>query len=100
MMGGPEKKGPFVTTYEYAPELSQSSQSSLEEPQLRRQSVTPHPSDWRAWARQNYLSWRWYVLTYASLCLLVTAILLVAIVAAVSAHGVDKQGRITLFTGD
>jgi len=101
MMGGTEKdKDLSVTTYEYAPELSQSSQTSLGEVQLRRQSVTPHPSHWRAWARQNYLSWRWYVLTYASLCLLATVIILVALVAAVSTHGVDKQGRITLFTGD
>jgi hypothetical protein len=100
-MGGPEKeKGPVVSTYEYAPQLSQSSQTSLGEAQLRRHSVTSHPSDWRAWARQNYLSWRWYVLTYASLCLLSTVIILVGIVAAVSSHGVDKQGRITLFTGD
>jgi hypothetical protein len=101
MMGGPEKeKDPVVSTYEYAPEPSQSSQTSLGEAQLRRQSVTTHPSDWRAWARQNYLSWRWYVLTYASLCLLATLTILIALVAAVSTHGVDHQGRITLFTGD
>lgn len=100
-MGGSEKaNGAFVTTYEYAPELSQSSQTSLGDAQLRRQSFTPHPSNWRAWARQNYLSWRWYVLTYAVLCLLVTVILLIGLVSAVVSHGVDKQGRITLFTGD
>jgi hypothetical protein len=100
-MGGSEKeKGPIVTTYEYAPELSQSSQTSLEEAQLRRQSVTPQPSNWTTWYRQNYLSWRWYVLTYAALCLLVTVILFIGLVAAIASHGIDKQGRITLFTGD
>lgn len=53
----------------------------------------------RLWWNQNYLSWRFYVTIYAGLALLTTFIVLIGLVIAIAVHGVDRQGRITLFEG-
>jgi hypothetical protein len=53
----------------------------------------------RLWWKQNYLSWRFYTTIYAALALLVTFIVFVAMMAAMAVHGVDANGRITLYTG-
>jgi hypothetical protein len=82
-----------VETQEY---LHPSPISEVSEEPETTYSVFRQP---RLWWKHNYLSWRFYTTIYAGLALLVTFIVLVATVSAIAAHGVDANGRITLYTG-
>jgi hypothetical protein len=53
----------------------------------------------KLWWKHEYKSWRFYTLIYGGLALLVTFIVLVATIGAIAAHGIDANGRITLYTG-
>jgi uncharacterized protein DUF6536 len=97
-MGGPKlgEKTITVSTVEYAESSSSASQHHLDRDDEPAYSVFKQP---RAWWTQNYLSWRFYVTIYAGLGLLVTFIVLVALLSAIAAHGVDHTGRIKVYEG-
>jgi hypothetical protein len=98
-MGGPKlgEKATTVSTIEYAESSSSASQHNLGREDELRYSVFKQP---RAWWRQNYLSWRFYITIYAGLGLLVTFIVLVALISAIAAYGVDHTGRIKVYEGN
>jgi hypothetical protein len=91
-----EEKAVSVTTIEYAVDSETPSPEPLCREDEVKYSVFKQP---RAWWRQNYLSWRFYVTIYAALALLVTFILFIGLVIAIAVHGMDHTGRITLTEG-
>jgi hypothetical protein len=90
-----EKKTVSITTEEYATS-SISGEEVLCRDDEPKYNVFKQP---RAWWNQNYLSWRFYVTIYAALAMVVVLVLLIALVLGISLHGIDHQGRITLYEG-
>jgi hypothetical protein len=90
---GDGKEKASVSEVEVAPE------SIRETPRREREPRVNFFRSPKAWWRQNYLSWRFYVTIYAGLSLIVSLVNIVALVAAIATHGVDKGGRITICEG-
>lgn len=86
-----------LNTIEYASSTAVSSNIEYATPRELepKYSVFKQPG---AWWKQNYLSWRFYVTIYAAMALTVCFSILIGLVAAIGAHGVD-QGRVKLYEG-
>jgi hypothetical protein len=96
--GNLDEKVAETTIREYAdPSLiSPISEACLDIVQEKQHSVFRHP---KLWWRQNYRSWRFYTTIYAALAMLVTLIVFIATVTAIIVHGIDSNGRITIYEG-
>jgi hypothetical protein len=96
-MGLPDAKETKIEVLEYASTtLSSGDDYSSVADEGPKYSVFKQPG---LWWKHNYLSWRFYVTIYAGLALICSFVVLLALIAAAATHGVDKQGRITLFEG-
>jgi hypothetical protein len=52
------------------------------------------------WFHQEYLSWRFYTVLYASLAVVVALWNLFTLIGVIAVHGVDPNGRVTIYEGN
>jgi hypothetical protein len=97
-------KGPFVR-HEEISKHSAISSYELVPPPRRKSRPPPKKSinvfkDPVGWFHQEYLSWRFYTVLYASLAAIVMLWNLLTLIGVIAVHGVDPNGRVTIYEGN
>jgi hypothetical protein len=96
-------KGTTITMREFkTPSNGSSYAGELRGPRQRKPpppsvNVFKHPVQW---IKQEYLGWRFYTVLYASLAIAVFFWNLFALIGIIAVHGVDANGRVTIYTGN